>query len=115
MLGVMISLEVEFKILALTFSKHTVEAHNSGQVGSPEIVPYCGIFPYFASSLFINGHFGHSGFVLYFASFPYFAVPYCQRLLYILAGRSCLSKNGDKRHIIPARKFQFPSSGSMRF
>ena len=61
---------------------NTVEAHNSGQVGHQEIVPYCGIFPYFASSLFTNGHFGHSGFVPYFASFPYFAVPYCERLLY---------------------------------
>ena len=30
--------------------KSTVESHNSGQVGRPEIVPYCGIFPYFASS-----------------------------------------------------------------
>ena len=62
----------------------TVESHNSGQVGRPEIVPYCGIFPYFASSLFTNGHFGHSGFVPYFASFPYFAVPYCEHLLYVL-------------------------------
>ena len=64
--------------------RFTVESHNSGQVGRPEIVPYCGIFPYFASSLFTNGHFGHSGFVPYFASFPYFAVPYCERLLYVL-------------------------------
>ena len=54
----------------------TVEAHNSGQVGCPEIVPYCRIFPYFASSLFTYGHFGHAVFV------PYFAVPYCERLLY---------------------------------
>ena len=61
----------------------TVEAHNSGQVGCPEIVPYCGVFPYFASSLFTNGHFGHSGVVPYFASFPYFAVPYCEHLLYL--------------------------------
>ena len=52
------------------------------QVGRPEIVPYGGVFPYFASSLFTNGHFGHSGAVPYFASFPYFAVPYCKRLLY---------------------------------
>ena len=64
---------------------NTVESHNSGQVGCLEVVPYCGVFPYFASSLFINGHFGHSGFVPYFASFPYFAVPYCERLLYINA------------------------------
>ena len=55
----------------------TVESHNSEQVGCPEIVPYCGVFPYFASSLFTNGHFGHSGFV------PYFASPYCERLLYM--------------------------------
>ena len=54
----------------------TVESHNSGQVGCPEIVPY------FASSLFTNGHFGHSGVVPYFASFPYFASPYCERLLH---------------------------------
>ena len=31
-------------------NRYTVESHNSGQVGRPEIVPYCGIFPYFASS-----------------------------------------------------------------
>ena len=72
------------------FDKHlkqnTVEPYNSGQVGCPEIVPYCGIFPYFASSLFTNGHFGHSGFVPYFASFPYFASPYCERLLYFNTG-----------------------------
>ena len=55
---------------------YTVEPHNSGQVGCPEIVPYCGVFPYFASSLFTYGHFGHAVFV------PYFAVPYCERLLY---------------------------------
>ena len=42
--------------------QNTVESHNSGQVGHPEIVPYCRVFPYFASSLFTNGHFGHSGF-----------------------------------------------------
>ena len=33
----------------------TVEAHNTGQVGRLEIVPYCRIFPYFASFLFTNG------------------------------------------------------------
>ena len=58
--------------------KCIVESHNSGQVGCPEIVPYCGVFPYFASSLFTNGHFGHSGFV------PYFASPYCERLLHFV-------------------------------
>ena len=62
--------------------ENTVEPHNSGQVGCPEIVPYCGVFPYFASSLFTNGHFGHSGFVPYFASFPYFASPYFEHLPY---------------------------------
>ena len=62
----------------------TVNIQNSGQVGCPEIVPCCGVFPYFASSLFTNGHFGHSDFVLYFASFPYFAVPYCECLRYLL-------------------------------
>ena len=41
----------------------TVEPHNTGQVGCPEIVPYCGVFPYFASTLFTNGHFGRSGFI----------------------------------------------------
>ena len=45
--------------------------HNSGQVGCPEIIPYCGIFPYFA-----NGQFGPLGVI------PYFASPYCERLLY---------------------------------
>ena len=67
----------------LSVSFENTVAHNSGQVGRPEIVPYSGIFPYFASSLFTNGHFGHSGFVPYFASFPYFAVPYCERWMYI--------------------------------
>ena len=58
-----------------TPKSNTVESHNSGQVGCPEIVPYCG------GSLFTNGQFGHSSFVPYFASFPYFAVPYFERLL----------------------------------
>jgi hypothetical protein len=60
-----------------------VEPHNSGQVGCLEIVPYCGGFPYFASSLFTNGHFGQSGVVPYFASFPYFASPFCECVLYL--------------------------------
>ena len=48
---------------------NTVESHNSGQVGRLEIVPYCRIFPYFASSLLTNGHFGHSGCPLFY-DFP---------------------------------------------